>query len=237
MTFFFLLVGGITIAFSIDRAIESDKCYFAQTAYLKGEIIPGYKEDYVCSCEGAEVVCTKIENKLVGVPVSEFGKKDLSFNIKYVAEGENSSLNNQLLKTKISNVNLSGNNLEVVIEQIQLCSADQRAPVQIGLYHFENDALLLTHVINRSPSLYKSPCVVSLTYKIKSLDISNVNNLKIGYMSSEGEILPAILCYYNSKVYAQDDVYMSFDNCNICRCENGISKCTNDRVCSDKESN
>jgi hypothetical protein len=230
LTALFFLLGVFVIYFSYIKVSQSYSCNINNVVYSSGKVIDGYKEGYICSCESSEVICTKIEEKPIKPTLDQFIRTNLKVTPKYLVLGSKDEISSLPLKTKFTSVSVKKDVIDVTIEQEQLCSADLRVPVQIGMYYYSKGNLYLINVINKSPKLYTEVCTVSVNYKISKWT-KPITDLNIIYLNEEGLEQKAVLCSYENNLYSHGDVYTANDNCNICKCVSGVSKCTNDRVC------
>lgn len=227
---FFAIAGFIIMYVSFVEVVKAPLCSVGEAVYVRGDSVPDYKKGYDCICQGDGIVCTRVEENLMPTTIDQFERENLSLAIKYVSDvsfAEGSPIES----TKFTNIAVTENKIEISLEQEQLCSNDRRIPPQIGMYRATYSTLLVTNIVNRATTTYIYPCIVSLTFTLKNHAFDDLEFLKIGYMSESGEVLPATLCYYNGNLYGDEDSYIADDECNVCRCENGTSKCSNDRVC------
>lgn len=231
VTVLFLFLGGFVIYFSYERLAGVNSCEFAGNSYSIGDIVNGYKDGYECRCENGDIVCTNVDSTVLKPTLDMFKRDGATVSRKFLIAGVNESIDQLPLKTKFSSISIKNGNMDITIEQVQKCSADLRIPIQIGMYYLAKDTLYITNVINTNPSLYTQDCVVSVNYRIGNWKNMS-EDLSIVYMSEAGEEVEASLCYYNQNIYGDGDVYSSVDSCNICRCSQGVSKCSNDRLCS-----
>jgi hypothetical protein len=232
VTLVFVLLGSFVIYISLDRVRNVNSCNVGGTTYTNGMVVDGYQDGFDCTCQSGQILCTKVAVKDEKPGIDKFERDNLKFSSQYQTSGTNESLNTSLLKTEFSSISVKNGTMDITLDQEQSCTADGRIPVQVGLYYISNSTLYITNIIRDDPLLYTQQCIVSVNYKISNWK-KNVENLKIVYMAEEGTEQPASLCYYNNNIYANGDVYSSVESCNICKCSDGISKCSNDRVCTD----
>ncbi|MCK9368367.1 hypothetical protein M0R04_00075 [Candidatus Dojkabacteria bacterium] len=230
ITVLFVGIGSGIIYVSIDRVINNGVCRFNKVSYDSGTEVIGYKSGELCNCEDGSIVCSKLNGGIDTSNGSKFTKSNLVFSAKY-SKPSSSSIEVMPLKTNFVSISILDNSTNIVLEQEQLCSHDNRAPIQIGRYMFNENILTVSNSVNTSPNLYATSCIVTMNFKISKIKLKEISDLKIVYANDLGQTVPATLCYYNNTVFANEDVYSSIDNCNICKCENGVSKCSNDRVC------
>jgi hypothetical protein len=230
ITVIFLGIGISIIYFSINRIVNNGTCKFNNVKYEKGDEVIGYKDGELCNCEDGSIVCSKITDTSDLQNANKFTKDNLIFSAKYT-KPESGSIEILPLRTKFTSISILESSVEIVIDQGQVCSSDNRAPIQVGRYMLNGNTLTVSNSVNTSPSLYTTPCIVTMSFKISKIQLTKITDLKIIYENDTGQTLPATLCYYNSRVFGDTDVYSSIDKCNICTCENGVSKCSNDRVC------
>lgn len=232
VTVAFLVVGISVIFFTYDRVSSTNTCNFNNTVYQNGAEVQGFQEDSKCVCSDGSITCSEETGELKLPDIADFKRTGLNVDIKYVASGSKESLAKSVLKTSFESVSKREDVLKVSIEQEQLCTEDNRVPVQIGMYYVRDDTVYVTNVVNKDKK-FSQDCIVLVTYTIPNL--KKDSSYKIVYLGEDGNSLNANICNLNGKVYFEGDVYSSTDNCNICTCLGGVSKCSNDRVCLDNQ--
>lgn len=237
VSLFFIIAGFAVISSTFNTTFGSDACVVNGKQYSDGERVLGYKEGADCTCANGKVICTEIAQtgKDTNLEVDDFTRDNLQFSAKYITTGMSSEVEFAPLKTVFRSISSQENEVEVVIEQGQLCTVDREAPVQIGMYHASKDSLTLLMVVNSIASIYTEPCTVQATFNISKLKSDIKDGYSLQYRSENGELLRANACIYNEKIFNNGDNYKAVDGCNICNCDNGISRCSNDRVCSLKD--
>ncbi|MCC7289888.1 hypothetical protein IT417_01390 [bacterium] len=230
VTMLFVFFGGFLVYISLDKVLGINSCKFNDQSFAAGSEIPGYKQGFTCNCEGGEVTCVKVDTDTAKPTLDKFTRKNLTVKPKYLVGGLKDTLDSFVLKTRFVSVSTKAKSIDITIEQHQKCSADSRIPIQVGMYYLTKDTLYITNVINNSPTNYVLDCTVSVHYRITDWDYDG-RDLDIVYLDDSGQIEKASLCYYEKNIYANGDIYSASDKCNICSCQDGVSKCSNDRVC------
>lgn len=231
VTFVFLVLGSFVVYFSIQKIVGISNCNFNGNEYGNDVEVPGYKEGYVCKCINGDVKCEEIIDSSTLPSLDKFTRNNLKTTPKYLISGTKEQISSSPLKTKFVSISSKNNSINITIEQEQKCTPELKIPVQIGMYYFVKDKLYLTNIVNKSPNLYTENCIVSVSYQISNWKYKG-NNLSVTYWAEDGSEHKAMVCNYDNNVFSEGDVYSSIDKCNICKCISGISKCSNDRVCS-----
>lgn len=231
VTLIFLLLGSFVVYLSINRIRGINNCTYNNVSYENNQYVQGYKAGFDCKCENGNIVCFDSTANIVKPTIDKFVRTNLKVTPKYISLGTKEGVSGLPLKTKFVSISSKTDKLNIIVEQEQKCSEDLRVPVQFGMYYLSENRLYLTNIINRAPNLYTQDCIASVTYDFSNWKYKG-DDLKIIYMSEQGEEYEASVCNYDSKIYFDGDTYSSVDKCNICKCINGISKCGNDRVCT-----
>lgn len=228
----FVLVGGFTIIAASRGALFPNMCLKDFKVYSSGDLI-SESEDRECFCLGGKVVCSEKEGVQENgdLEISDFIRSNLEFEYKYFSAGVSSELFQKPQATSFTSIVTAKSAIEVQVQQAQLCSESGKPPVQIGLYNYRDNTLTVLNAVNTIESIYKVPCTVTLVYKISKFEISNVEDFKLVYRSESGESISADVCLYNGNVYNDGDNYVSMDKCNLCRCVEGISRCSTEKKC------
>lgn len=228
----FTVLGLFTIISASRGALAPGACFKDFKFYQNGSIV-SENDNQSCYCSKGEVLCSSMEKDSSdpALTVNDFIRSNLTFEAKYFSSGVSADLLGKALGTSFSSVVTGDSKIDVQLTQSQLCTADGKVPSQIGLYNFRGNTLTLMNVVNTIESVYVLPCTVTLTYKITKLDTAVIDDFNLIYQTEEGDKSVADICLYNSKVYNDGDNYISADKCNLCRCVEGVSRCSTDKVC------
>ncbi len=229
----FTFVGIYIALFSYREALIGNGCYVNGKLYESESEVDGYEDGKICFCDDGKVKCNEQgkETDSSDLSLEDFIRKSLNFSYRYVSDGISSDIAQKPLQTQFRSVKSIEKGIEVVLEQGQLCTKDGKAPVQVGLYNATGNTLTVLLAVNTVASIYTQPCTVSATFRISPIDLELSSGFKLQYMSEDGALVPAQVCIYNSRLYNDGDNYSAIDSCNLCSCDNGISRCSNDRVC------
>jgi hypothetical protein len=234
ISLFFVASGSILIWYMLRSAFVGNSCVADQGSVADGERLQGYKEGFDCTCVKGKIVCTEVVQSEVDndLQIEDFRRDNLDFEARYVTAGASDEVAFAPLGTVFRGVSSRTDSVEVILEQSQMCTADMEAPVQIGMYHASKNSLTLLLIVNTVASVYTQPCTVRTTFNISDIDLDPKSGYRLRYRNEGGEVVSANVCVYNDGLFNNGDKYEAEDACNICTCDNGISRCTNDRVCS-----
>ncbi len=232
VTLIFVLVGLVIVWYSGTSLFLGSNCWYEGKVVSAGTIFS--KGDSECGCNEGKILCEKIDSleRDEELEVEDFTRDNLQFNTRYITSSVSSQLEVAPLKTMFTSIRNLENGIEVVLHQAQLCSNDSTPPVQIGMYHASEASLILMIIANTAPSLYTRPCTVEATFTITDFGYNPAANYALSYRNEPGTIMKANICSYNGRLFNHGDRYEAIDRCNICMCDHGISRCGNDRVCS-----
>lgn len=190
--------------------------------------------DPLCECVDNQLVCESIpvEKKLT---TKDFSIENLNFSAKFFSDIVSYDVENAALKTLFQSIINENSILRVTLMQSQLCTEKNKAPNQLGMYHFANGKLTLYSAVNDLAEVYDTPCNVEVVYEIKNFDLAG-SALELFYQNEDGEKTAADICIYSGAVYNDGDSYKAEDGCNICECVNGTSRCANDNQCGEESS-
>mgnify|MGYP002624176571 CR=1 FL=1 len=229
------VIAGLALAwFSFERAFLGDRCWVNGHFYADGEGIEGYRDGKSCGCSNSAVICEDISSIDLDRELTpeDFTRDNLEFEARYITSGVSQALSQSTLNTSFKCIDTQKKGIVVVLEQAQRCTETMEAPIQIGMYHSSAKALTLSLVVNDVASVYTQPCTVEATFALSEFKYELGNDFALQYRSEDGQLVKANSCVYNSKLFNHEDRYEAIDGCNICRCDDGISKCSNDRVCN-----
>lgn len=228
----FTVLGLFTIISASRGALAPGSCFKDFRFYESGAVV-SENDSQTCYCSKGKVVCSENQNEEINdnLTINDFVRSNLAFEAKYFASGVSAELLGKPLGTAFASVVTGDKRIDVQLQQSQLCTETGKVPAQIGLYNFQNGVLTLLNVVNTIESLYIQPCTVTLTYKISKIDVSAAEDFKLVYQTEDGDKSAADICLYNNKVYNDGDNYISTDKCNLCRCVEGVSRCSTDKVC------
>jgi hypothetical protein len=231
-----IAAGGALLTHMLRSTFAPGSCSVNGNSIQSGTRIVGYKEGFNCTCSDGKVLCTEVVQTETDseLKVENFTRDNLTFSSKYITTGVSSELGAAPLNTVFESINSESGSIEVVLEQAQLCTQAMEAPVQIGMYHVSKNSLTLLLIVNSATSVYTEPCTVQAVFDISKLKLDPKDGFRLQYRSETGEIVLANACIYNSRLFNNGDKYKAVDECNICSCDNGISRCSNDRVCNSK---
>lgn len=189
--------------------------------------------DPLCKCVDDLLVC-EVGDHDKKLNVNDFSVENLKFSANFFSEITSYDVENAPLKTLFQGIVNEGSNIVVTLSQNQLCTKDNKAPAQLGMYHFDGAKLTLYSAINTVAEVYEKPCNVEVVYSITNFVLSS-NELELYYQNEDGEKAAADICIYTGAVYNDGDSYQAEDDCNICECVGGTSRCSNDRSCDPED--
>lgn len=231
VTILFIIVGVSIVWYTGLSIVLGSRCLHEGRIIDVGTIVS--KGDSECTCFDGKLLCERVidPEKDSELEVEDFTRENLEFSTRYVTNTVSSQLEIAPLKTTFTSIRNFENGVEVVLQQAQLCSDNMTPPIQIGMYHASETSLVLMIIANTAPSLYTKPCTIEATFRITNFNYSTDNTYALSYRNEPGQLARANICSYDGRLFNHGDRYEAVDRCNICSCDHGISRCSNDRIC------
>ncbi len=204
-------------------------CMFDGERYVVGDEIDGYILDNECFCSsGGLIECTPIVDKnidkdMIVVDSDSLDRDGLDFEYSYLVGISRDDLST-ISSVEFKNIFLDGSSLTVIIEQLQLCPSTRVVSEQVGFYKKMGDRLNLYSMIRPVASDVAVDCIVELKYKFDDFDKLDVKKTNIRFVDEYDVLHIPNVCFYNSKVYSDGDVFENDDK-EICSCNEGVIVC------------
>jgi hypothetical protein len=192
--------------------------------------IYGDNLDHNCICNvNGEIICEDEEIEEGKVVSNDFVSSNLEFKYDFLNFIDlNTSIQDSVEFKDISHIQ---GGLKITIERISLCSEQQKAPSQLGLYKLEENGLILTTATNLTDSSFYISCITENTFFIPDFPTNLSEDFQVLYQDDLDVIYMANNCVYEGFLRNSGDVYNSKEKCIICKCISGENSCQKEESC------
>ena len=165
----------------------------------------GYLENADCICgEKGDVVCELRDVTKSFLNSSDFTTKNLNFEAEVSNSLSNSEVNiaDEIVFRSVSQ---SDEGLKIIIEKLDLCTANSDIADQVGFYSLASDTLVLTAIETGDPATYTEPCIVKNVFLLTKITGNIEDDFKVYYRDEEDSVFLADMCVYQGKLHNDGD--------------------------------
>jgi hypothetical protein len=221
ITIFLVIVSGAGLFLSIQQKLSFNSCAYGENVYRSGDDIPAYNGRDECKCNAdGTIKCNDSTDELT---YSGYSSQNLKFTYQYI----NFLTDQALLTEEVESNSASYINgvLKVSFERNALCTNDEIAPTQSGLYELSSEDLKLSIMTNTDATKYVAPCKILNSFEISGLDIALDENFQIYYQSDNGNLESLGACVEDNTLYGDQEDFKSKKTSSICICKVGTISC------------